>query len=613
MALRSVRKGQQRSRRQRYPAHQAPVPGSALSWRQVAVFVVMWAVLTAVTMAKSSYMFYARIYENGDAAANSLLISQAVHLHLLVGNYSRLGFNHPGPDLLYIEAIGQQLMFSLAHLVPSRFGGQLAAVVVSNTAMLAASAAIAYRHWRNYLLSALVVVVPVATDVHAMWVSTWMPYVYVAPFLLAAVAGASVASGALRDLPAFVTAVVLLINGHVSFVAIAGAYVLVVVVAWDITRGRYGLGYRQAAATGRRSLLVAAVITAVLITPMALELALHWPGPWGKYLAYVGQEHGNKVVPAIGYVAQYWPQAALSVAFLALGAAGLGLTVPMGRTNRVVTNGTVTTGQDLGNPGGFAWGLAMTVLFMTLAVFYYGWRDVDGLTKLNGYTGDFYAIIPGLLPLVAVGPVLSLARSHKIRKAQPATRWSGAPSAVGRAPWQATVAGSHQGYGQKTARTPRAILAARSVVPVAAMVAPALLPLSPYYGSTSTAVINGPWASWDYRGEPDIAPMTAALANAPARGARAVVVVGAPETPHALWPQVAGVLLQAHRTGLALCSSDSTLAFLYSPPNICSRAVAMSGYKVAIEPASTTAVAGWRRIWGDSAYALWAQSRELTK
>ena len=35
-------------------------------------------------------------YESGDFAANSLLIQEAKSFSLWVGNYSRVGFNHPG-------------------------------------------------------------------------------------------------------------------------------------------------------------------------------------------------------------------------------------------------------------------------------------------------------------------------------------------------------------------------------------------------------------------------------------------------------------------------------------------------------------------------------------
>jgi hypothetical protein len=45
---------------------------------------------------RNSWVFSLPIREDGDFAANSILVNQAVRFQLLVGNYSREEFNHPG-------------------------------------------------------------------------------------------------------------------------------------------------------------------------------------------------------------------------------------------------------------------------------------------------------------------------------------------------------------------------------------------------------------------------------------------------------------------------------------------------------------------------------------
>src|SRR5688500_16653540 len=68
------------------------------------------------------------LYEGGDFAANSLLIQDAKSFDLLVGHYSRIGFNHPGPAILYFQALGEYVFYDLTHLVGAPFAGQLLSV-----------------------------------------------------------------------------------------------------------------------------------------------------------------------------------------------------------------------------------------------------------------------------------------------------------------------------------------------------------------------------------------------------------------------------------------------------------------------------------------------------
>jgi hypothetical protein len=61
------------------------------------IWVVPSVLLFVLLCARNRFLFTDRLYEQGDSAANSILIAQARHFTLLVGNYSRKGFNHPGP------------------------------------------------------------------------------------------------------------------------------------------------------------------------------------------------------------------------------------------------------------------------------------------------------------------------------------------------------------------------------------------------------------------------------------------------------------------------------------------------------------------------------------
>src|ERR1019366_2259192 len=152
------------------------------------------------------FLFPTRLYESADPAANSILVVQAEHFTLLHGNYSREGFFHPGPAYLYLMAAGQWLFHDLTHLVPTQWNGQLIAILLLNSALVATVAWIAGdwagSAWGVATAAAVVVgfaaalslAVPAPLNPEIL-ASTWMPDVYVPTFLAFLVTGASVAAG----------------------------------------------------------------------------------------------------------------------------------------------------------------------------------------------------------------------------------------------------------------------------------------------------------------------------------------------------------------------------------------------------------------------------------
>jgi len=66
------------------------------------IWAAPFALVLAVLVVRSRFLFTDRFYEDVDAGANSILIQQAMHFTLLIGNYSREGFNHPGPAYMYV-------------------------------------------------------------------------------------------------------------------------------------------------------------------------------------------------------------------------------------------------------------------------------------------------------------------------------------------------------------------------------------------------------------------------------------------------------------------------------------------------------------------------------
>src|SRR5579862_3892430 len=83
------------------------------------VFVVGLVLFALLLLAHNARLFTRPIHEDGDYAANSILIARAKRLRLLVGNYSRTGFNHPGPAILYVLAGSEALFHDRLGLVPA--------------------------------------------------------------------------------------------------------------------------------------------------------------------------------------------------------------------------------------------------------------------------------------------------------------------------------------------------------------------------------------------------------------------------------------------------------------------------------------------------------------
>jgi hypothetical protein len=265
--------------------------------------------LVVLFIARNHHLFTKTIYEEGDAAANSILVENAKHFTQLVGNYSRIGFNHPGPAFLYVQAFGEWLFYDRLGVVPSPYNGQALAILTMNAALIALAASIIVR-WLAPAGKQVWVATAVAgaglvflgswTD---MATSTWPPFEYFAPYVLLLAAGASVAAGALRDLWALVLAAGLLVHGHAEFLFLASSLAAVGLGA-PLWRHRKALpAYLR---DNRANLIGALAVLVVLAVPIVVNLVLHWPGEFSKYLSYGGKHSANPLTHSMWYVTRLW-------------------------------------------------------------------------------------------------------------------------------------------------------------------------------------------------------------------------------------------------------------------------------------------------------------------
>jgi len=133
----------------------------------------------------------------------------------------------------------------------------------------------------------------------------WMPWMYVPAYIAFVVAAASVAAGASRDLWILTLTGWFLIHGHASFmffVPLVLAAVLAAVI-WQ-----HGPRASLRAFSRPRVWVPVAVISAAFVLPIVVNLALHWPGDFGKYFSYTSSSKagGHGLAQVVRYAAWFW-------------------------------------------------------------------------------------------------------------------------------------------------------------------------------------------------------------------------------------------------------------------------------------------------------------------
>ena len=465
------------------------------------------AVLLVVLCVRNRFLFTTRLYEDADMGANSILIEQARHFTLLVGNYSRDHFHHPGPAYMYVQAAGESLFWAWLHLVPTPWNGQLLAAYALNGMFMALVVGVGYG-WTRLLRGAaacFAVMVAFASVHPAVLSSDWMPYFYVAPYITFIVAAASVSAGRTRHAWIMALAGWFLIHGHACFlffVPVISCAVLAAVL-WPRRHrpGELGASVRSFFTTQQRVWVPVAVISVVFAFPIVLNLVLHWPGQFGDYLSYSSSKRagGHSAAAVVRDALWYWwpyqDAWAVPVAGYAVAAAVTRWLAPT-RLRR------------------FLWALLAVNAVSSLAFLYYARTGIDDISE--HYLGYFYWSAPVItLLVIAVGVVEAM------------------PSPLG-----------------------TAAAAAAAVLALAALAAAPDTHTST--NSSDPAVLSsGP--------DTDPALPGAVSALAARSGGRTILL----RLDQKTWPDVTGFLVQAERTGVRACVMNPVWTFMMTSQFIC--------------------------------------------
>ena len=465
------------------------------------------AVLVVLLCVRNRFLFTTRLYEDADMGANSILIEQARHFTLLVGNYSRDHFHHPGPAYMYVQAAGESLFWAWLHVVPTAWNGQLLAAYALNAMFMALVVGVSYG-WSRSLrgAAACLAVVAAFASVHPAVLSTdWMPYLYVPAYLAFIVAAASVAAGHARDAWKMTLAGWFLIHGHACFlffVPVIGCAVLAAAL-WPRRHRPTDLGasVRSFFATQRRAWVPVVVISAVFAFPIIVNLALHWPGQFGDYLTYSSSKRagGHSIAQAAQDALWYWSSYRDAWVFPVAGYA---------------VAAAVTRWLAPAPLRRFLWALLVVNAVSSLAFLYYAMTGIDVISER--YVGYFYWSAPVItLLVIAVGVIEAM------------------PSRLG----AAAAAGA-------------ALLAL-----VALAVAP----------DTQTSTNSSDPAVLSSGPNTDPALPGAVSALAARSGGRTILLRFDQES----WPDVTGFLVQAERTGVRACVVNPVWTFMMTSQFIC--------------------------------------------
>ena len=356
-------------------------PASAIFW-------LAFTTSAVVALINERVLFSVPYYPYGDSAVNSLLVVRAEHLRQFVGNYSRVGFHHPGPALIYMLAAGEVLFKDILHVVPSPWNGQLLGVSLYVSFFISLTTATIYRMVRSTVAASIAFGLSILFAARqGLFANDWFPVLYVSAFLLFVVAAAGIASGRTADLPGYVLASATLVQGHVAFILFVGVTTAAVGGSWLwLHRG----SFKSELNRHRLSVAVAGGLLFVFLLPMVVEIAVHFPGQWSAYWTYLRHTPAphRSLSFVLRYEWHYWT--ALHLPSILYGVA--------------VVAGSVLTLTERDHVLKRLFMSVYGVLILESALtFYYLLRGVDILTPAStfSYVGYFYKTVPLVLLMAA--------------------------------------------------------------------------------------------------------------------------------------------------------------------------------------------------------------------
>jgi len=196
-------------------------------------------------------------------------------------------------------------------VVPTAWNAHMLSVYALNSVFVALGVGVAYGWTRSVRGAAACFAVFIAFAIAYPPIvnSDWMPYMYVLAYMVFILAAGSVAAGRGQDAWIFALTGWFLIHGHACFLLFVPVITVAVLAAvlWPCRhhlRASAGEFIREQ----RGTWIPVAVISAVFALPIVVNLVLHWPGDFGKYLSYSGSGRagGHPLRQVVAYALWFW-------------------------------------------------------------------------------------------------------------------------------------------------------------------------------------------------------------------------------------------------------------------------------------------------------------------
>jgi hypothetical protein len=258
----------------------APPGGRPRAWTVLVLATVAFA---ALQVGHNRHLFTQPIYEHQDYAANSLLVIKAKREPVLHGHYSRMGFFHPGPALVYMLAVSEWVFHDWLGVVPAPHNAHMIGHILLNAILLAIPLAIVARaagRWAA-LAAGLAFLVYFARE--GQLACHWFAFTFFFVYLPFQVSAASVAAGRTAHLGWLALTASLAVHSHASFVAFVVPISLYALARLWV---QSGCQLRELLARNRRAWVLFAAVTGLFVLPIALHSTLHFPGEIRKYIHY---------------------------------------------------------------------------------------------------------------------------------------------------------------------------------------------------------------------------------------------------------------------------------------------------------------------------------------
>ncbi|HPO16901.1 MAG TPA: hypothetical protein PLI09_25915 [Candidatus Hydrogenedentes bacterium] len=282
---------------------------------------VFSATVLIMLILNSDSIFTHTILETGDYASNAFAIRDAKSFSRLTGNYSRFGFNHPGPVFFYVYAAGEMLFHDLLKIVPCPFNAHVLAGLLFQAGFFALAIAIASFRIESPLfppLSLVLCLLYIATlnsvshtaQIHGVFfLGIWPPQWPLFPVLAFLSSCAALAAGGAFALPLAVFCGSVAVHAYVNMPAyivpvFLAAYGMFLLTQWNTA-------HESPAACVRRTIklhLAAALVLLLFITPIALDACRGKESNLAVIISEFRKHagHHRALGPTIAYMANYF-------------------------------------------------------------------------------------------------------------------------------------------------------------------------------------------------------------------------------------------------------------------------------------------------------------------